>query len=360
MPEFIQVATIALSAAVSNPMDMWAGFDGAGFDGKLFLTCGGRLSPGAHGGAIFSHDDLLGDTNWVKEFEDDGLETIAKIRDWTDASGTRRLYAWAETPASGQSTVLRRSIGSSVWSFESVPFSPSATGGRGLGSNFWGSSDLFEGHTDRFDDPPNAEAVVRRKDRSTGTWSVHRTIARTQMRELEFEPSGALWEFYNDNNTGFSAYTYRAGQQLPNPPGGGGDGIRSASFFPRTGHMYVACRGTSNAFRRFRNGAWELVLSASGKADHVKFVPRGAGELWAVGMDPLEVWMSVDGVNWVRQTSIPSYMQSSGSETNNLTAIGFYRGRVWLAARDQSAGLIRVYRENIAPSGGTAQMSQVI
>jgi hypothetical protein len=78
--------------------------------------------------------------------------------------------------------------------------------------------------------------------------------------------------------------------------------------------------------------------------DHVVHVPRGGGELWATGHEPFEVARSLDGVTWMREASVPAFR--TGSDTNHLTAIAYYQGRVWLFARDAAQNRIRVWRED--------------
>jgi hypothetical protein len=353
---FIEVFQIPETGNYNSPLDAWAGFDGTGFDNRMFLTLGGRRTGGAvpnHGGAIFSHDDALGDSNWVNEYEAANLETIGKIRDWTNQfTGIRRMYAWCETPSGGQSPLISRGIGSASWTFEPIAYTPSVVGGRGIGVNYWQSAQgiLYEGHTDQASVGRGRLWVMTP---TSGIWNGPvSTLQPTNIRELEFEPPGILWEFYNDSASGYVAFTFRGGVAIANPPGAGGDGCNGANWFPTTGHMYVAARGgASNIYRYISStNTWETVLNVANRADHILYIPRVPGELWALGKNPFQAWRSTNGVTWTLEFSTTYGMSL---DTNQLTAIALYNGRIWLMAEDNDAGLIRIYREDIQPTFAT-------
>lgn len=382
--DFIQVAEIRCDDVVQAPLDMWASFDGQGFDGKLFLTTGGHVTDDAHGAAIFAHDDSAGDEDWVEEHRSEHRETAAKIRDWTDAGGLRRLYAWLETPRSDETVLLYRDEGSSTWINEAgTEGFGNVVGGRGLGVNYFGESDLFCGFGEDSDPTTQkADNVVLRKSRTSGMWTEHRRLTKAEhglvnMRELEFDEAGNLWEFHRGfpEGEGPNAQLY-VGGVLKNAPA---DGIRQASWYPPVGKMFVTMRGPSHNVRRGDDApsgvvgpVWAIVHSFEGIASHVLYIPRGDGELWAVGQDPLDVVVSPSGAvgEWAAVQGLPRMQNSPGGASspanatiNHNTAIGFYAGRVWIAARDQGAQKIRVYREDIegtGVSGGGAAALQVI
>jgi hypothetical protein len=339
---FTEVFVIPNSTNWNSPLDLWAGFTGAGFDSRLYLTMGGRRTGSQHGGAIFFHRDSVGDTDWNLEFQASNLETIAKIRDWTDANGVRWLFAWCETPQSGQSPIIAKGIGSG-WAFQPYSFQPSVIGGRGLGVNYFANpqGDVYFGWTNR--NGSNAVAVLYRRNASSGVLTQIRSLNVTGMRELEFEPPNILWEFYNDNASGFDSYTFRNGVAIPNPPGpSGGDGVNGATWFPGSNHMYVVARGGGSQVMRWSGSSWDTVLNVAGEADHIYYAPRGGGELWALGKRPFQAWKSTNGTTWtlILEESYPMF-----NDVNQQTAIALYNNRIWLAAADAGLGVTHIYRE---------------
>lgn len=334
MTPFVEVHTLAGMV----PMELWGGWGGVGFDSSLYLATGART--GGQASRVYRHDDRLGDTHWVQELAT-GTETLNKIRDGVDpGTGQPRLWVFNEGPQTGQSWLAYRSVGSPAWAYESIPFEGNAVGGRGLGVDgpqsalrIWagGSPNWFS----------TQEGVLYQK--IGATWTEMRRHTPSLMWEIEFEgPGGARWEFWN----GFGVvehHTYRNSVVMPDPPG---HDISQAAWFPPSGHLYVIgeLAGTSQRVSRFIGGNWATVLTMSqaARGDHVVYVPRGPGELWAVGHQPLQVYMSLNGTTWT-DAGLPAI--ASGSDSNHLTALGFYLGRVWVAVRDAGAGLTRIYRE---------------
>lgn len=355
MADFIEVAQLP---DVGAPLDAWAGLDGTGFDGQLWLATGGRAAAGGHGdSAILGHDDLRGDSDWRVEVKDPQAETFNKIRDWTNADGVRRLYVFQEGPESGQSILIRRDLGASGWSWEDVPFAGNSVGGRAVGADLYGASDLFAGSSDNWIPGP-ADGKLHRKDRTdsgTGGWSQHRALTSPSLPwEAEFDDQGRLWEFWHDVN-GSGGGTFLDGSSITNPTGD----VACVFYFPVSGHMY-ACgdlelRG--GWVKRWTGSAWETVLtmSQSTLAEHVHYVPRDAGELWAVGQDPFQVYASLDGTAWelVFDPGI-----STNQDTDQLCAIAFYNERMWVFCNDPNLGVVRVFREDIqaVPIGAQLQI----
>jgi hypothetical protein len=343
---FIEVATIA----EETPLELWAGWDGKGFDQSMFLATGER-----QGGTstIFRHDDRLGDSHWVEELSAPDTETFNKIRDGLDPdTGERRLWVYNEGPEAGESWLAYRSLGSASWAFESIPFSGNAVGGRGLGVDGMTGAPIYAGGSQNWSTTKDGELYRR----IAGSWSLFRSHSPGILWEVEFEPGGILWEFWNGFAGGPTPQTFRNGSAVTDPPGAD---ISQAAWFPGSGHMYVTgdlSDSNPRVWRSSNGAAWSEVLNAgSGTGDHVVYVPRGAGELWATFHDPLKVYKSLDGSNWVNQ-GLPEL--DTDLDTNHLTALGYYCGRVWVASRHAGSGVIRIYRENIGSrcAGGMLQV----
>jgi hypothetical protein len=343
---FIEVAAID----EKNPLDAWAGWDGEGFDGALFVSTGSRAEAGSGTSRIIRHDDALGDNHWDDDTGPTSAETINKLRDGRDPeTGETRLYAFYETPtATDQTYLLSRDEGVADWQFEDVPFrgpaDGSAVGGRGIGIDGAAGTRLIVGGSQQWQTDRLGE--VYHKDPS-GAWPLVRRIKPSLMWELEFDAEGRLWEFWNDFGGVALPATYLDGVRIADPPGAD---ISSANWFPVSGHMYVCGalkRGAGAVIARSANGEpWTEVyrFTQATILDHVVHVPRGGGELWATGHEPFEVARSLDGVTWTREASVPAFR--TGSDTNHLTAIAYYQGRVWLFARDAAQNRIRVWRED--------------
>jgi hypothetical protein len=139
------------------------------------------------------------------------------------------------------------------------------------------------------------------------------------------------------------------------------DWTKQAAWFPVDHQMYVTDLNGPTV-KRSPGGPgipWETIFTfpSSAIGDKVVYVPRGAGELWATGADPLNV-ASWDGTTLTIHTEVPAL--DTGGDTNALTGIGYYAGRVWLAARDGASG-IAIFREDIGVSpGGVSRLLQEI
>ena len=309
-----------------NPLDAWS------FDGALFVSTGARTGGTSR---IFRHEDPLGDGHWVAENVPSDAETINKLRDDGDT-----LYAFYETPPEGQTWLTGLAKGETQWVFESLPNIGSTVGGRGLAIGPGGTR--VAGASHNWESTRDGQTYVY-----AGGYEARRDIGPSLMWELEYDEFGRLWEFWNDfGGTGIPA-TFVAGAQASDPPGGD---ISSANWFPVSEHMYtvgaLAGTPTRNVINRSRHGEpWEEVhrFAEATLGDHVLFVPRNRGELWAVGHHPLEVSWTLDGTTWTREMSIPAI--STGVDTNHLTAIAFHEGRVWVFSRDDALGRIRVWQE---------------
>jgi hypothetical protein len=309
---------------IDSPLDAWAGWLGEGWGPgqSLFVTSGTR----GNGGTSTIYRQDAGGGGWVNDGAPNGqIETINKIRSTGD-----RLYAFSERPASGQTWLISRDFGGG-WGFEGVPSALAAVGGRGLGINPADFSQVYAGAS-----PPGIEvAAVFKKN---GGWAGTRTVENSLMWELEFDAQGRLWEFFNNFGRGVSA-VYVGGTFTGESYGGD---ISSANWFD--GHMYTIgalslehSQDIRNVIARSANGGtWEKVHSFEHavSGDHILTIPREPPELWAVGHDPLEVHYSLNGTEWTREDSIPSF--ATGKDTNHLTAIAFWQGAVWVFSRDAS------------------------
>jgi hypothetical protein len=332
------------------PLDAWAGWTGTGWGptNALFLTTGGRF--GGTGSRIYRLD-APGTGAWVNDGAPVGAETINKIRSGPARNtGVDRLWAFYETPPGEQRFLISREAGT-AWTFESVPQSEAdyddPVGGRGLGITLGGltGSRIVVGASynwrgDRtgrvFEMQPNAAWIQRRDLRPSLMW------------ELEFDDQGRLWEFWNDfKQSGTVSRVYVNG--VDKGPSPGGD-IASACWFK--GYMYVigtVTRGSerpANKISRSVDGSsWGEVyrLPSAQVGDHVVVVPRGDGELWAVGHHPFQAAWSLDGVTWTPEANLPSF--PTHEEGNHRTAITWWQNGVWIFARDQTAGTCRVFTD---------------
>jgi hypothetical protein len=205
-------------------------------------------------------------------------------------------------------------------------------------------------------------------EKSGGGWELRRRIVPSLMWEIEFDEHGRVWEFFNDWSGAVTAALFVDGEEKTPPPGGD---ISSANWFPVTGHMYtIGAIGSGNTDRnqinRSANGdEWEHVytLPHAHLGDHILYVPRGEGELWAVGHDPFEAAYTLDGETWTLEESVPSF--ATGVDTNHITAVAYWgpdnddekdRG-VWLFAYDATADACRIFTDHGA---GGALLLQVI
>ena len=111
-------------------MDVWGGWLGEGLGPGKSLYMSSSTRKGGRS-VIYRLDE--GATEWVNDEAPEGAETISKIR-----SNASTLYAFYETPPSGQTWLISKSLehsGSSGWDFEGVPSHGGPVGGRGLAIN---------------------------------------------------------------------------------------------------------------------------------------------------------------------------------------------------------------------------------
>jgi hypothetical protein len=338
----------------ANPLDAWGGWKGEGWgpNQSLFVGSGERA-----GGQSFMYRLDAGSEEWVDDEapSDPRAETINKIR-----STAERLYAFFERPGEGQSFLMSRS-GEGSWEFESVP-SEDSVGGRGLAINGAEGDRVVGGASLGWNNGKHAKVF----EKVGGEWAEQRDITPSLMWEIEFDEHGKVWEFYNSfgSEENVSA-VYVDGEEKGQAPGDS-----CANWFPVSGHMYVvgvlAGEGLDpTGIHRSTDGAeWETVdhFEEAQFGSHVLYVPRGEGELWAVGQNPFEVRYTLDGETWQREASIPTF--PTGEDTNQLCAIAYYgpdtddeldRG-VWVFARDAEADTTRVFRDR----GAGGSLVQVI
>lgn len=324
--------------STANPLDAWGGW--AGELESLYLTTGERK-----GGTSQVWRLHVGTTAWVPDGAPTGptAETINKIR-----SGLGKIWAYYERPGSGQTWLISKSeseAGPGGWSFEGVSSHGGPVGGRGLAIDGAEGEAVFGGTTQNVNATGPHDGEVYE---GPGSWGLHRLVTPSLMWELEFDGSGNLWEFFSDfNNPANVADTFVGGVSKGAAPG---RDISHAAWFPTTSLMYVtgnlAGGGPRNTVSASASGdTWATVLTFSEASfgDHVLYVPRGEGEFWAVGANPLEAHYTLDGSEWVREDTLPSFGQ--GDDTNHLTAIAYWQDGVWIFARDDAAGVTRVFRD---------------
>jgi hypothetical protein len=322
----------------NGPLDAWAGWTGEGWGPgeSLFVTTGTR---GGGAGKIFRQD--AGGGGWIDEEVPTGqVETINKIRDAGD-----RLYAYYERPGEGQTWLISRGLDTG-WGFEAVASEPAYVGGRGLGINPANFSQIYAG-TSGVPTDPEFPGMVSKKN---GAWEMVRDLPTTLMWELEFDGLGRLWEFFNNAglDESLTSAVYVAGELMGNSYGGD---ISHVTWFD--GHMYSigSIPGdypTRRAIARSVNGdEWEAVhtLETALKGDHILAIPRDPPELWVTGHAPLEVLYSTDGVNFLREESIPDVETGGEDDNNHVTAIGYWKGAVWIFTRDEASGTMRAFTD---------------
>jgi hypothetical protein len=290
---------------------------------------------------------------------------------------SERLWAFFESPGDGQTWLAWRLAlaGASPWHFENVPMGGGDVGGEGLGVPLGGGADkprLLGGASQHWDVPDQREGLVCEKN-SDGSWSVIRRIGPayghhvTLQWAVEFDARGRHWSFWND----FGQAHAESGTFVDNiggtPPAPGGDISSAAWFGGHDGWMYscgalVGDPENRSAVYRIQNGGgtqWEQVhrLQAGYMTDHLLRVPRGdePGELWVVGHHPLEAAYTLDGLTWVRDTTLPAI--PTGDDTNALTAIAYYDGSVWIFSRDSSRNTLRAWRDTPEKGAKPAALS---
>jgi hypothetical protein len=309
----------------ATPYCLWGGMDGE--LNALYLSTGGRQGGQS---TIFRHLDAQPDGAWREETVPSGAETIAKMRD----DGVR-IFAFFET--GGPHFIISRALdGDDTWTGEADLPGDDFVGGRGLhiqpgfilfaggsagwnvGSGFLRQGQMYAGpHGGPFD-------LLREPTPPSILW------------ECERDPEGVVWEFWHGLEGNDGPVTYRAGEIIASPF----PDLSSAIWW--NGAMY-ACNGTigevRNQVARYDpdTDTWNTVLemSVASKSQHVINVPRGAGEFWVAGQDPLQVYHSFDGETFEEHTELPAL--NTGPDDNCTVAIGYFKGRVWLAAQDFEA-----------------------
>jgi hypothetical protein len=333
--------------------DAWGGWLGEGLGPlkSLYMSTGARPAGGSNPSKIWRLDE--GSEEWVDDETPEGAEVINKIR-----NNATTLYAFFESPSSGQTWIISKSLehsGSGGWDFESLHTSGSPVGGRGLGINGPDGELLFAGCSQNWN-AGGKEAEVYEK--SGAGWSIHRELAPSLLWELEFDDEDNLWEFFSAFAEGQESALFVGGEQRETPPGGN---ISHATWF--RGHMYIignlSTEDSNKIYRSTDGSEWAHVhtLSEASIGDHILAVPRGEdGELWYTGHNPFEAGYSLDGTEWVREESVPSF--ATGEDTNHLTAVAYYgpdvddekERAVYLFARDSEADTTRVFRDRGAGS----------
>lgn len=334
---FIRVHNIPWTGEYSNPLDMWAGLDGAGVHGALWLSTGRRKPAGGRGAGLWAHTDSMGDTHWPLIFLN-GMETANKIRDYREPSGAHVLLTYFEANDLTGSVILkRRSDGST--SFESIPKSGNTVGGRGLATNIWSSAFVGDLYAAQNPDWTSGSGELWRRPHDGGGWTRSRRYGSGELIwEVEYAPD-ALWEFVTEFRGGTS-YGYRNGSRFSHPD------CRSAMYAPLTGHMYITSgldSATGRVYRSRDGRSWEQVFNAAGRLDHVKYIPRGSGEIWLVGFDPFTIYKSTNGTTFT--------LEHQGAfdtltDTNHMSALAYYNNRVWAACTDADARTIAIFRED--------------
>ncbi|HJY45347.1 MAG TPA: hypothetical protein VJ301_12055 [Propionibacteriaceae bacterium] len=332
--------------------DAWGGWLGEGLGPlkSLYMSTGNRPAGGSNPSKIWRLDE--GSEEWVDDETPEHAEVINKIR-----NSATTTYAFFESPGEGQTWIISKSLehsGSGGWDFESVHTVPTPVGGRGLAINGPEGELLFAGCSQNWAEAQTAEVYQK----SGGGWEKTREIEHSLLWELEFDDEDNLWEFFSAFAEGQESALFVGGEQKETPPGGN---ISHATWFK--GHMYVignlSKEDSNKIYRSADGGEWEHVhtLSEATIGDHVQMVPRGEeGELWYTGHNPFEAGYSLDGTEWVREESVPSF--ATGEDTNHLTAVAYYgpdvddekeRG-VYLFARDSDADTTRIFRDRGAGS----------
>lgn len=312
-----------LTSSDGNPLDLWGGPTGEEL-GACYLSTGSRK-----GGAskVFRLRQGDSDGAWKDDGVPEGAETMSKIRN--DAS---RIYAYFET---GGPFIVSREIATPGWSFEPVE-GPDFVGGRGL--TVWESDVVIGGSAD-WNEGTRTGKVFKG---SHGGFALQHESSPGIAWECEYDEEGVLWEFWHDLGGG-EGQCLRGGESLAIPTGD----VACAMAFQ--GAMYccgdLEVRG--NWIRRFNGSGWEDVhtFSRSTMVDHVQRIPRldGPPELWATGQEPFEVWRSFDGTEWEEVLIPNNEIIETNNDTNQLTAVGYFDKRVWVATFDQNQSCTRIF-----------------
>jgi hypothetical protein len=321
-----------------TPLDLWGGLDGE--LGALYLSTGARQGGSSK---IFRHRKGSGDGTWQEDPIPGGAETMNKIRD----DGVR-VYAFFET--GGPQFIISRPIAEGgTWGGEPIDKGEDFVGGRGLG--IWiPEQDVVIGGSDRWNATlGQGDGQLYRGNHDAG-YALQRGIAPGILWEAEYAEDGALWEFWHkiEPDEDSVSQVFRAGAELASPV----DHVSCVADF--LGQMY-ACGDQSgedaprNVWRY--NDGWEVVhvIEDSLYADHVCRIRRKAPkppELWLTGFEPFRVARSFNGTDWEYATGLPEI--PTGTDTNQLTAVGFFDKRVWVATRDADRNRIRVFVDELA------------
>jgi hypothetical protein len=342
-----------------NPgmLDAWGGWDG--LLPALYVTSGSRGEAGGGSSRVFRLD-APGEGDWVDDGAPSGAETLNKIRSGLSPdSGLDALYAFFESPGSGQTWLISKTLPEGTWDFVEVPvFGEDPTnhmvGGRGVGINGATGGRLLVGASNYVSNESNLY------ERVGGSWILLGAYDPSLMWEIEFNDAGQWAAFWNDFGTpGAVSEVLVDGVAMGPSPGGD---ISCATWFQGAWYTIGALAGGGglrNAISRsVDGGTWSEVhrFEVAALGDHILAVPRGVGELWAVGHDPLEVAWSLDGETWTRVPDIPP--MATGTDTNHLTAIAYWQDAVWLFSRDAATNTCRVFRDK--GGGGGDVLFQVI
>jgi hypothetical protein len=332
------------------PLDAWGGWLGEGLGPGKSLYFSTGIREGGNRSTLWRLDE--GSDEWVDEGISDA-ETMNKIR-----SNAEKIYVFYESPPEGKTWMISKSLqhsGSGGWEFEPLHTSGSPVGGRGVAINGPEGEKLFGGCSQNWN-AGGKEAEVYEK--SGGGWSKTNELTPSLLWELEFDDEDRLWEFFSNFSGDLEAALFVGGEPKEPPPGGN---ISHACWF--RGHMYVignlSKEESSKIYRSADGSEWEEVhtLEEAAIGDHVQMVARGEdGELWYTGHDPFEAGYSLDGEEWVREESVPSF--PTGSDTNHLTALAYWgpdtddekERAVYLFAKDSDAGTTRIFRDRGAGS----------
>jgi len=314
-------------AQIDNPnvLELWGGADGT--LPSLWLATGGRPDAGGGSSRMFRHDDAAGDAAWVDDGAPGGAETLNKIRD-----GNGTLYCFHETDGPW---IDSRPAEGGGWSSMSTPEDDDFVGGRGLevdGDTVWagGSAEWNEGGR-----------KGRLYKNTGGGFELQREMTPGLLWEIVRDAAGNIWEFWHEVGT-TEAVAYLNGTAIEAPT----SNVACAAEFD--GEMYAGGNHMGgNTVWRWNGSGWGAVhtMGASSHIDHLVAIPREPPEFYVVGHDPFQVYKSLDGNSWEDQL-LPTL--PTGTDTNQLTALGYYNGRVWCASRDASIGRSRIYVDSAA------------
>jgi hypothetical protein len=333
MPQIRLHEVAKLTSDDGNPLDLWAGPTGEEL-GACYLATGSRKGGSSK---VFRLRQGDSDGAWKDEGVPSGAETMGKIRN--DSS---HIYAFFET---GGPFIISREIENPGWGFEPVE-GPDFVGGRGL--TVWEDTVVIGGAADW--NLTLGAGHGRMFSGSHGGFGLAKEIDPGILWDAEYDEAGVLWEFWHrlTDSDPETAITYRGGEVIADPS----EDVACAMAFQ--GEMY-ACgdldeRG--NWVRRFNGESWEDVhtFNRSTMVDHVQRIPRldGPPELWATGQEPFEVWRSFDGTNWEEVLLPNDEIIATNNDTNQLTAVGYFDKRVWVATFDDNQHCTRIFVDKLS------------